>query len=118
MPKCLQKAANRLYSYQYAFNLQSRRGGTPSPRPPLWERVASGRVRGNSCHIERQSVLQVWANSKRDRAKALDDYKKSLALGGSRPLPELFAAAGCRFEFSEKTIQPLAKMLNEELKKL
>jgi oligoendopeptidase F len=68
--------------------------------------------------IAQIGALQVWANSKRDKAKALADYKKSLALGGSRPLPELFAAAGCRFEFSERTIQPLAKMLREELEKL
>jgi oligoendopeptidase F len=39
-------------------------------------------------------------------------------LGGSRPLPELFQAAGCRFEFSAKTIQPLTKLLREELEKL
>jgi oligoendopeptidase F len=68
--------------------------------------------------IAQIGALQVWANSKRDKAKALGDYKKSLALGGSRPLPELFAAAGCRFEFSERTIQPLATMLREELEKL
>jgi oligoendopeptidase F len=68
--------------------------------------------------IAQLGALQVWANSKRDKAKALNDYKKSLALGGSRPLPELFSAAGCRFEFSGKTIQPLAKMLREELAKL
>jgi oligoendopeptidase F len=68
--------------------------------------------------IAQLGALQVWANSKRDKAKALDDYKKSLALGGSRPLPELFQAAGCQFEFSERTIQPLAKMLREELEEL
>jgi len=68
--------------------------------------------------IAQLGALQVWANSKRDRAKALNDYKKSLALGGSRPLPELFSAAGCKFEFSAKTIQPIAKMLREELEKL
>ena len=68
--------------------------------------------------IAQLGALQVWANSMGDKAKALDDYKKSLALGGSRPLPELFSAAGCRFEFSAKTIQPLAKMLREELGKL
>jgi len=68
--------------------------------------------------IAQIGALQVWANSKRDKAKALNDYKKSLALGGSRPLPELFQAAGCQFEFSEKTIRPLAKMLQEELAKL
>jgi oligoendopeptidase F len=68
--------------------------------------------------IAQLGALQVWANSKRDKAKALNDYKMSLALGGSRPLPELFSAAGCKFEFSAKTIQPLTKLLREELEKL
>ena len=68
--------------------------------------------------IAQLGALQVWANSKQNKAKALGDYKKSLALGGSRPLPELFSAAGCQFEFSAKTILPLAKVLREELAKL
>ena len=68
--------------------------------------------------IAQLGALQVWANSNRDRAKALDDYKKSLALGGSRPLPELFQAAGCQFEFSARTIRPLTQLLREELEKL
>jgi oligoendopeptidase F len=68
--------------------------------------------------IAQLGALQVWANSKRDKAKALDDYKHSLALGSSRPLPELFSAAGCTFEFSAKTIQPIAKLLREELDQL
>jgi oligoendopeptidase F len=68
--------------------------------------------------IAQLGALQVWANSNRDQKKALNDYKKSLALGGSRPLPELFQAAGCQFEFSEKTLQPLAKTLRKELAKL
>src|SRR6202012_5422276 len=37
--------------------------------------------------IAQLGALQVWANSKRDKAKALNDYKSSLALGGSQPLP-------------------------------
>jgi oligoendopeptidase F len=68
--------------------------------------------------IAQLGALQVWANSRRDKVKSLADYKKSLALGGSRPLPELFSAAGCKFEFSAKTIQPLVKLLREELEKL
>ena len=68
--------------------------------------------------IAQLGALQVWANSKRNRAKALDDYKKSLALGGSRPLPELFAAAGCRFEFDAATVKPLIQLARTELKKL
>jgi oligoendopeptidase F len=68
--------------------------------------------------IAQLGALQVWANSKADKAKALNDYKKSLALGGSRPLPELFAAAGCKFQFDAATIKPLIQLANLELKKL
>ena len=68
--------------------------------------------------IAQLGALQVWANSRRDKAKALTDYKKSLALGGSRPLPELFAAAGCKFQFDAATIKPLIQLAGNELKKL
>jgi oligoendopeptidase F len=68
--------------------------------------------------IAQLGALQVWANSKRNKAEALNHYKRSLALGGSRPLPELFGAAGCRFEFSRKTMAPLVKLVREELGKL
>ncbi|MFZ0828145.1 MAG: M3 family oligoendopeptidase [Verrucomicrobiia bacterium] len=68
--------------------------------------------------IAQLGALQVWANSKRDKVKALADYKKSLALGGSRPLPELFSAAGCPFRFDAATIRPLIQLAQDELKKL
>ena len=68
--------------------------------------------------IAQLGALQVWANSKRDKAKALGDYKNSLALGGSRPLPELFKAAGSPFDFSAKTIKPLVELTRSELAKL
>ena len=67
--------------------------------------------------IAQLGALQLWANSKADKAKALGDYKKSLALGGSRPLPELFAAAGCKFQFDAATIRPLIQLAGRELKK-
>ena len=67
--------------------------------------------------IAQLGALQVWANSKRDKAKALGDYKKALALGGSRPLPELFAAAGCQFQFDAATIKPLIQLVGSELAK-
>ena len=68
--------------------------------------------------IAQLGALQVWANSRRDQAQALADYKKALALGGSRPLPELFAAAGCKFQFDAATIKPLIQLASTELKKL
>jgi oligoendopeptidase F len=68
--------------------------------------------------IAQLGALQVWANSRRDKAKALNDYKTALALGGSKPLPDLFSAAGCRFDFSAGTIRPLIQLAGTELGKL
>jgi oligoendopeptidase F len=68
--------------------------------------------------IAQLGALQVWANAKRDRAGALRDYQKALKLGGSRPLPELFQTAGCRFDFSAGTVKPLIELLRTELGKL
>jgi oligoendopeptidase F len=68
--------------------------------------------------IAQLGALQVWANSRNNKVKALHDYKQALKLGGSRPLPELFAAAGCRFQFDRATIHPLIKLARTELVKL
>ena len=68
--------------------------------------------------IAQLGALQVWANSKRDRAGALREYRRALGLGGSRPLAELFGAAGCKFDFSRETIAPLMKLVRGELAKL
>ena len=68
--------------------------------------------------IAQLGALQVWANSRRDTARALADYKAGLALGGSRPLPDLFAAAGCRFQFDGEIFEPLVELVENELKRL
>ena len=68
--------------------------------------------------IAQLGALQVWANAQRDQGQALNQYKKALALGGSRPLPELFRSAGCRFEFGRETIGPLMGLVRRELARL
>jgi oligoendopeptidase F len=68
--------------------------------------------------IAQLGALQVWANAKRAPAPALAAYKEALRLGGSRPLPELFTAAGCKFEFSRKTVAPLLKLVRDELEQM
>jgi oligoendopeptidase F len=65
--------------------------------------------------IAQLGALQVWANSKKNKARALEQYHQALALGGSRPLPELFEAAGCPFDFSRKTVRPLLELVRTEL---
>ncbi len=68
--------------------------------------------------IAQLGALQVWANSRRDKPTALSRYKTALRLGGSRPLPELFSAAGCRFDFTHQTMAPLVELVRSELAKL
>jgi oligoendopeptidase F len=96
-------------------------GGCEAARASLWHRQLHIFIHPFyyiEYGIAQLGALQVWAHSKRDKARALKDYKKALELGGSRPLPELFQAAGCRFEFDGATIQPLVGLLREELAKL
>jgi oligoendopeptidase F len=68
--------------------------------------------------IAQMGALQVWVNARRDRVAALKAYKTALALGGSRPLPELFQAAGCRFDFRRETLAPLVAQIRQELSRL
>jgi oligoendopeptidase F len=65
--------------------------------------------------IAQLGALGMWEQSRKDPKAALGAYRRALALGGSKPLPELFAAAGLPFDFGEKTVSHLAKMLRSEL---
>jgi oligoendopeptidase F len=68
--------------------------------------------------IAQLGALQVWQNSKRNPQRALADYRAGLALGGTRPLPELFRAAGIQFDFTSRTLKPLMAAMAEELSRL
>jgi oligoendopeptidase F len=68
--------------------------------------------------IAQLGALQLWQRYREDPDVAVADYRSALALGGTRPLPELFAAAGIRFDFSKATLGPLVAAAREELAKL
>jgi oligoendopeptidase F len=68
--------------------------------------------------IAQTGALQVWRNAKKNRKKAIAKYREGEALGWTRPLPDLFRAAGLRFDFSEKTIGPLIRTALAELEKM
>ena len=57
--------------------------------------------------IAQVAALQVWRNYRADRQRAIAAYRAALTLGGSRPLPELFAAANVRFDLSPAMLQGL-----------
>lgn len=65
--------------------------------------------------IAQLGALGVWLNARTNRAQAVSAYRRGLSLGGRRPLPELFAAAGVRFDFSSETIQPMVAALEAEM---
>jgi len=52
-------------------------------------------------------ALQIWRASLDDHDAAVARYRDALALGGSRPLPDLFAAAGIRFAMDEEILAGL-----------
>ena len=58
-------------------------------------------------------AVQVWANARRDQAKAVADYRKALALGATVPLPQLFATAGAKFAFDAKTLKEAVDLMEE-----
>lgn len=68
--------------------------------------------------IAETGALQVWLLSRSDHRAAVERYWQALALGGSRPLPTLFEAAGARFSFDYDTLKPLADAVGGELDRI
>jgi oligoendopeptidase F len=60
-------------------------------------------------------ALQVWRNSRSDSEGAVAAYRRALALGGTRTLPELFAAAGAEFRFDAPMLSELVGMVEETM---
>ena len=67
--------------------------------------------------IAQLGALQLWMKHKENPREAVAGYRKALALGGTRPLPELFEAAGARFDFSVGTLRPIMEAIGEELER-
>lgn len=67
--------------------------------------------------IAEVGALQVWQRARTNQAQALKDYRFALSLGGSRPLPELFQAAGIKFDMTQQTLEPLIGEIRKALEK-
>jgi oligoendopeptidase F len=65
--------------------------------------------------IAQLGALQVWRNSLRDPAEAVRRYRDALALGNTRPLPDIYAAAGARLAFDADTIGELVQLVEEQV---
>lgn len=65
--------------------------------------------------IAQIGALQVWRNARRDPVAAVEAYRRFLALGATRPLPELYREAGVELTFDAGVIGELVEMVEEEM---
>jgi oligoendopeptidase F len=68
--------------------------------------------------IAQLGAIGLWMQFKQNKETALDNYTAALSLGGTRTLPELYQAAGLRFNFSGDYIKKLMDFLRSEMEKL
>ncbi len=112
----------------YWLTLDSRFGhalswqGLEAERESLWQR--QGHLFSHAMYyieygIAQLGALQLWLKSRTDGEKAaVDAYIAGLKLGGSKPLPELFEAAGIEFDFGDEMVARLLAAVEEKLAEL
>ncbi|MBL7778708.1 MAG: M3 family oligoendopeptidase [Chitinophagales bacterium] len=62
-------------------------------------------------------ALAIWKNYRTNPKKAVEDYKKALSLGYTKPIPEFYKTAGAEFNFSKTYVQQLVSFVETELNK-
>jgi len=65
--------------------------------------------------IAQLGALGLWKQYNENKEKALSNYMAALALGGTRTLPELYQAAGLKFDFSKENIKDLMQFVSTEM---
>lgn len=68
--------------------------------------------------IAQLGAIGLWKQYKENKQQAIENYINGLSLGGTKTLPELYAAAGLSFDFSPETIKELMDMVRMELENL
>jgi oligoendopeptidase F len=63
-------------------------------------------------------ALQIWRNYLRDPQGTIQQYRQALSLGATRPLPELYRAAGAQFTFDVTILQEIVHLLTSKIEKL
>jgi oligoendopeptidase F len=65
--------------------------------------------------IAQLGAIGLWMQYKKDKEAALNNYMRSLSMGGTKTLPELYRAAGLEFDFSPAHIKDLMDFVKTEL---
>lgn len=67
--------------------------------------------------IAQLGAIGMWKQFRENKANALGNYTQALNLGGTKTLPDLYAAAGLSFDFSPERINDLITFVRNELNK-
>jgi oligoendopeptidase F len=65
--------------------------------------------------IAQLGALQIWRNSLQDEASALAAYRDALSVGATRPLPEIYAAAGAKMIFDTEQMTELVALVEAQI---
>jgi oligoendopeptidase F len=68
--------------------------------------------------IAQLGAIGMWMQYRQNPEQALQNYMNALHLGGTKTLPDLYAAAGLKFDFSPAHIKTLMEFVNAEMEKL
>ncbi len=68
--------------------------------------------------IAQLGAIGLWMQYKLDPKRAIDNYIRALSLGGTKTLPELYAAAELKFDFSPAHIKVLMDFVKEQMDNL
>lgn len=63
-------------------------------------------------------AIALWKNYKNNSKKTLQQYKAALSLGYTKSIPEVYEAAGIKFDFSDVYVKELLDFVREELELL
>lgn len=68
--------------------------------------------------IAQLGAIGLWKQFKENKDQAVNNYIKALQLGGTKTLPELYAAAGLKFSFTPDYISELMLFVQKEMEKI
>ncbi|HWJ91656.1 MAG TPA: M3 family oligoendopeptidase [Flavisolibacter sp.] len=68
--------------------------------------------------IAQLGAIGLWKQFKENKDQAIKNYINALQLGGTKTLPELYAAAGLKFSFAPEYISELMLFVQNEMEKI
>lgn len=63
-------------------------------------------------------AVQIWRNALKNQEQAVANYRQALSLGGTAPLPQLYATAGAKFAWDARTLRTAVDLIEHTMAEL